>query len=114
MVKDMDGKALAACREYAAASVEVRRLTEEIADSGGCERAASTMHDTHLSEVYKPIDDKYEGRAWLDADKELAPGGSLECTACFIVHKLVQERKKAKARLGKAKRNVFMIGSARK
>lgn len=115
-------KALAACIEMVAAKNEVKRLTKMIGESlEGCfnewnkeNSHASHDHETHLKMAYAFEDVERDGggcgmkRVWLDDDEKMEIIS--ECPHCLAAHNAIQDRKKARKRLGNARRNITMIG----
>lgn len=127
--------ALRACRQYHDAMSEVDRLTEAIGEAlGRCQRQLGAA-GTHLGILYKvvrwsPPDD---GRPLASdeieqvladgiADEDMSIGidgvlldeqytsDQLRCEHCLRAHRLIQERKQARRRLGAAKGFVRRVG----
>lgn len=115
-------RALAACRELAAATGEVKRISKVIGDNLS---ACPMMKDpiefnergpaTHLSQAY--ASENVENDSGYGMHKEwMEPSDALEiisaCPHCLAAHNAIQERKVARRRLGAARRAVTMIGRA--
>lgn len=117
-------KALDACRDYAQANIEIRRLTVLIGDSleacGAAWREANEdgcfhmEYTSHLAKAYTP---EVVSHAPDDLDQLfLTPDEQeallAECSHCLAAHRAVQARKHQRKRLGIAKRLITKVGRA--
>lgn len=118
-----EARALAACRELAAAAGEVKRLKQVIGDGlQACFAAwaeahpgeiTGRPHETHLATAYAfEVEEETQytsgRRVYLESVEQAELLAA--CPHCLAAHNAIQERKAARRRLGAARRAVTMIG----
>ncbi len=115
-------KALAACRESAAATKEIKRLSNVIGDSlSACNVAFIQLHGDFTQTVWRlHIERAYEFevieetqytsgvRDYKTPEEQMEI--LAECSHCLAAHNAIQDRKKAKKRLANARRAITIIG----
>lgn len=103
-----------ACAKYVLASQAVNRLTGLIGDSiRACReaKAKEAGEDPEYSLIDCCLPDYYRG---VVAHSNILPHNKgpagLDCEFCIEADRLIQERKKARASLGAAKRQITVLG----
>lgn len=120
-IMTIEEKALAACIEYVAAGAEIKRLGAAIGDAlCRCHETFASQQGTqwmayksHLEAAY--ASEENEETQYSEGRKiYLGPADQMEilgaCPHCLAAHNAIQDRKKARQRLGNAKRNITRIG----
>ncbi len=99
---------------YVSANQEVRRLTRLIANSiNDCRtaKAKESGKDTEYAITDCCLPDYYQQVAATSHTYGIDPDYPLlECDFCIEADRLIQERKKARAKLGAAKRQITVLG----
>ncbi|NKI68892.1 hypothetical protein GN109_05620 [Collimonas pratensis] len=105
-------KALAACREYVACNLDIKKISQAISGNlYNCPENNGEEFRTHLKEYYLNRNiaaavDGYFGSAVKGEEEFLA------CPHCVEADRLIQERKAARLKLGSAKRRITLLGKS--
>jgi hypothetical protein len=111
-------KALKACADYARLNVEIRQLTQFIAETlFECPGVNGAMNElggtdvTHLKDAYTPDVENDPVDHWnvYMSDIEIREFLTV-CPHCLAAHQAIQDRKAARRSLGATKRVFTMLG----